>query len=100
MRYIDRTASRLGPSGSMSAQSAAETVAARLYAERMAEAHAPEPPYGAGYLIVPTIFALGLAGWLLSILAVLYVVAPIVGAAFLLLDQVWSVSPTDLWHGR
>jgi hypothetical protein len=100
MSYIDHAPPMLGSLGAMPAQASAQAIGARLYAERMAQAEAPEPALDHGALIVPLIGALALAGWLLTILAVLYVLAPLAGAAFALVEQFWPATPGEIWHGR
>ena len=102
MSHINHVASQ--PASGMSRETPVSdhvpSAAERLYASRIAQAEAAEAGFDAGVLISPVLIILSLTGWLFSTLAILYVLAPLAGAAFLLIDHLRPSSPTEAWHGR
>jgi hypothetical protein len=102
MSHINHVASQ--PASGMSRETPVSvhvpSAAERLYASRIAQAEAAEAGFDAGVLISPVLIILSLTGWLFSTLAILYVLAPLAGAAFLLIDHLRPSTPTEAWHGR
>ncbi len=93
------------PSLSMAAACSASVVASGdatelLCSARLVRGSAPDRGVGGGIVIVPAVLALAASGWLVPILALLYLAAPVAAVLLLLADHMRPVNPTDAWHGR
>lgn len=96
MGYIDWTRpsrSSFGNAG-RGCEAARRTVEARL-----AQAAESDARLDRGWLIIPTLIALGVGGWLMPMIALGYALAPLAAVGFLLWDKYAPATATDHYHG-
>lgn len=101
MSYIDSAMQFGGGFADASAETGPCNDAARLTVEaRLAQAEQDEARPDHGWMIPPTLIALGIAGWLMPMMAVAFALAPLAAAGFVLWDWLAPSSATERYHGR
>ncbi len=74
--------------------------AERIVSERIARAEKADPLMGPGILIIPAVIGLLALGWLLPVVSIVYLAAPVVALVLCVMDRFRAPNLTDVWHGR